>query len=82
VTNRITNHLPQPDPEPEKNGGDDLDLTKGELSKLPEEGTDDMAKAGLPQEKWSRSYGRFGLCVRSNSAGDTYPKDECRRTRL
>ena len=38
--------------------------------------------AGLPQEKWSRSYGCFGLWVRSNSSGETYPRDECRRTRL
>jgi hypothetical protein len=37
---------------------------------------------GLPQEKWSRSYGCFGLCIRSNSSGETYPRDECRRTRL
>ncbi len=40
------------------------------------------AALGLPHEKWSRSYGRFGLCVRSNSAGETYPSEECRRTRL
>jgi len=38
--------------------------------------------AGLPQEKWSRSYGCFGLWVRSYSTGDKNPSDECRRTRL
>jgi hypothetical protein len=48
VTNRITNHIPQPEPEPERNGGGDPDLTKGELSKLPKEETDDMAKASSP----------------------------------
>jgi hypothetical protein len=37
---------------------------------------------GLPQEKWSRSYGWFRLCACSNSAGDKYPREECRRTRL
>src|SRR5581483_11270938 len=37
---------------------------------------------GLPQEKWSRSYGCFGLWVRSYSTGDKNPSDECRRTRL
>jgi hypothetical protein len=48
VTNRITNHLPQPEPEPEKNDGGESDLTKGELPKLPKEGTDDMAKTSSP----------------------------------
>ena len=48
MTNRITNHLPQPEPEPEKNGGSETDLTKGELPKLPKEGTDDMAKTSSP----------------------------------
>lgn len=38
--------------------------------------------ADLPQEKWTRSYRWVWLCARSNSAGDTYPSDECRRTRL
>jgi hypothetical protein len=37
---------------------------------------------GLPQGKWSRSYGWFGLCLRSNSSGDRNPKEEWRRTRL
>jgi hypothetical protein len=57
VTNRITNHLPPPEPEPEKNGGSEPDLTKGELPKLPKEGTEDMAKTSSPDASAEKAGG-------------------------
>jgi hypothetical protein len=57
VTNRIANHLPQPEPDPEKNGGGEPDLTKGELPKLPKDAADDEAKPPPPDASIEKGGG-------------------------
>lgn len=57
MTNRITNHLPPPEPDPEKNGGDDPGFGSGGLPDLPTEGADDMANTSPPDASTAKGGG-------------------------